>query len=177
MFFNGFNIIAFHFNMKFKYEYHKILNCRKLCLHSTNLNSITWKVFKTKNQNPKKCLSSQLTSLTDLLDSHHTDRISTSVHWLTQIWWWNPQSCSNDAENYCITSETTAKRGQNKPYQNAPLLTNSEARHFVPLYVPTCSGMTIKLNLTWLETLTDLWDESKLMQNIMDFFDFLLKHS
>ncbi len=22
-----------------------------------------------------------------------------------------------------------------------------EARHFVPLYVPTCSGMTIKLNL------------------------------
>ncbi len=25
-----------------------------------------------------------------------------------------------------------------------------EARHFVPLYVPTCSGMTIKLNLTWL---------------------------
>ncbi len=26
-----------------------------------------------------------------------------------------------------------------------------EARHFVPLYVHTCSGMTIKLNLTWLE--------------------------
>ncbi len=26
-----------------------------------------------------------------------------------------------------------------------------EARHFVPLYVPTCSGMTIKLNLTWLD--------------------------
>ncbi len=25
-----------------------------------------------------------------------------------------------------------------------------EARHLVPLYVPTCSGMTIKLNLTWL---------------------------
>ncbi len=24
-----------------------------------------------------------------------------------------------------------------------------EARHLVPLYVPTCSGMTIKLNLTW----------------------------
>ncbi len=24
-----------------------------------------------------------------------------------------------------------------------------EARHFVPLYVHTCSGMTIKLNLTW----------------------------
>ncbi len=27
-----------------------------------------------------------------------------------------------------------------------------EARHFVPLYVPTCSGMTIKLNLTWMWT-------------------------
>ncbi len=26
-----------------------------------------------------------------------------------------------------------------------------EARHLVPLYVHTCSGMTIKLNLTWLE--------------------------
>ncbi len=26
-----------------------------------------------------------------------------------------------------------------------------EARHLVPLYVPTCSGMTIKLNLTWLD--------------------------
>ncbi len=25
-----------------------------------------------------------------------------------------------------------------------------EARRFVPLYVPTCRGMTIKLNLTWL---------------------------
>ncbi len=25
-----------------------------------------------------------------------------------------------------------------------------EARHLVPLYVHTCSGMTIKLNLTWL---------------------------
>ncbi len=24
-----------------------------------------------------------------------------------------------------------------------------EARHFVPLYEPTCSGMTIQLNLTW----------------------------
>ncbi len=26
-----------------------------------------------------------------------------------------------------------------------------EARHLVPLYVHTCSGMTIKLNLTWLD--------------------------
>ncbi len=29
-----------------------------------------------------------------------------------------------------------------------------EAWHFVPLYVPTCSGMTIKLNLTWRESLS-----------------------
>ncbi len=29
-----------------------------------------------------------------------------------------------------------------------------EARYFVPLYVPTCSGMTIKLNLTWLDLMT-----------------------
>ncbi len=26
-----------------------------------------------------------------------------------------------------------------------------EARHLIPLYVHTCSGMTIKLNLTWLD--------------------------
>ncbi len=29
-----------------------------------------------------------------------------------------------------------------------------EARHLVPLYVHTCSGMTIKLNLTWLDLKT-----------------------
>ncbi len=30
-----------------------------------------------------------------------------------------------------------------------------EARHLVPLYVHTCSGMTIKLNLTWLDLMND----------------------
>ncbi len=30
MFFNGFNIIVFHFNMKFKYEYHKNIKLQKM---------------------------------------------------------------------------------------------------------------------------------------------------
>lgn len=49
-----------------------------------------------------------------------------------------------------------------------------ETRHFVPLYVHACSEMTLKLDLTWLQSrvcitaLTDQWQTGQGFMNLVD---------